>query len=121
YDVIGPNLQSCLELVEHRDFAVTGRGAGDAFNFSRAIEEEVGSIDVVRRDNAFQRRLNHLGRRRRENVEIEDVAVDAGRENPVQKLNVILEPDALTGLVKMFPPYSAKLRIVQQQVSQFRA
>src|SRR6202035_611308 len=100
--------------------AVTRGGPNDRVDLARRFVVELRAENVIFRNDSFQRGVNHLNWRRRKNVEIEYISVEAGFENLVQQLNVTLEADALPYFVQMFLPHFVfELRIVEKKVGEF--
>ncbi len=63
-DVIRADLRAGLQLIEDKDFAVTGVGASDGVDLARAGVEKFGAIDMVSRNDAFERRPDDFYRGR---------------------------------------------------------
>src|SRR4030095_8528219 len=118
YDAVGTDLKSLLQFVEHRDLAVARRNADDGFDLAglRMIVE-ARADDVIRRDDAFERRLNHLFRRRRDDVKRKVITFDPLAQYFRQQTDVLLEPDTLTSFDQMLFANAAEFGIVQQQIS----
>src|SRR5205823_11090229 len=74
-----------------------------------------------RRHDAIERGLDDLLRRSGDHMEIELVAVREGFERFRKKLYVAFQTDQFAGFEQMFASNTAKLRIMQNQVRQFRA
>lgn len=78
--------------------------------------------DMIFRNNAFQRGVNHLHWRCRKDVEIENISLNSAFENLVQQLNVAFEANALSYFIQMFlAHFIFKFRVVQQEVGEFRS
>ena len=76
---------------------------------------------MLGRDDAFERRLDHLPRRGRDHEEREPVAVDAALEELDQRRNVAAQPDPPAGLLEVLAADAAELGIVADQVGQLPA
>src|ERR1700730_16443003 len=109
-----------MQLINHRDLAVTGRDADDRINLaSRLVVAKLRAENVIRRNDVFERRLDHFFRRGRNDIEGEAVVVKALLEEPRQLLNVLLEADSFAHLDQVLFTNTTVFRVVQKQVSQF--
>src|SRR5690348_3087685 len=75
-------------------------------------------MNVIRGNDSFERRLNHLFRSRRDNVEGECITVQISQKLRKQR-DVLLQPDLLANCGKIFFANPPKFRVVQQQVREF--
>ncbi len=57
-DVVRADLGTGLELVENKNFSVTRGGASDGLNLAAAFVLEFRSVNVVRRNDPLERRLD---------------------------------------------------------------
>src|ERR1035437_7994321 len=85
-----------LQLVEMCDLAVTGRGTSDRFNLAVCVVLELGSKDVIRRNNTRQCRLDDLHGGSGEYEEIEMVSIDTVVENLVKHLDVLFKRNSFS-------------------------
>src|SRR5262249_9180614 len=85
------------------------------------VVAEPRTEDVLRRNDAFERRLNDLLRCGRDDVEVELVALRQALQRAGKQSYVMLQPDALSGLDKMLAADTAKVRIMQNQIAELRA
>src|SRR6266446_2104572 len=109
-----------MQLINHRNFSVAGRNPDDRIYLaSGLVVAELRPENVIRGDEAFERRLDHFFRRGRNDIEREVVVVKALLEGPRQFLNVLLEADPFTHLDQVLFADTTIFRVVQQQVSQF--
>src|SRR5579872_4355905 len=115
HDVVRPDLLLGLQLVESRYFTVAGSGASDRFNLAALVVEKFGSVDVSRRNDSLQGRLNDLHRRGRENIKIEVITINATLKNFIKQRDVCLQTNRFTRLDQVFLANSIlKLGIMQQ-------
>lgn len=109
-----------LQLIQHRNFTVSGGGANNRLNLALAVVAELRSKNVVARNNSFKRRFNHFNRGGRQHIKIKVVTVDAFIQDFVKQCDILLQADTLAHLVQMlFTHTGLELRVVQKQVSQF--
>src|SRR5262245_5859708 len=118
-DTVGTDLKSRLQFIERRDLAVARRNADDGFDLAglRMIME-ARAEDVVRRYDVFQRRLDHLFRRRRNDEKRKVITFDSIAQYFRQQMDVLLEPDSLTGFDQMLFANAAEFGVVQQQIGE---
>src|SRR6266571_9191522 len=120
-NLIGPNLQLGLQIIEHGYFAISSRGTNHALNPTFRVVAELCSVNVVGGKHSFQRRLNYLHRSRRQNIKVELVAFDSTLKNFGEKLDVLLQANNLSDLIEMFAAHTAaKFRIMKQQIGKLR-
>src|SRR3989475_2851636 len=120
-NLIGPNLQLGLQIIEHGYFAISSRGTNHALNPTFRVVAELCSVNVVGGKHSFQRRLNYLHRSRRQNIKVELVAFDSTLKNFGEKLDVFLQANNLSDLIEMFAAHAAaKFRIMKQQIGKLR-
>ena len=113
--------QLCAQLFEDGHLAVAGGDPQDGFDLAcRVVIAEARAEDVVRRYDAFERRLDDLFGRRRDDVEGEAVAVQIV-EQLHQQANILLQADLFAGFHQVMFPDAAILRVVQDQVGQLAA
>src|SRR6202163_112541 len=106
-----------MQLINHRNLSVSGRDPNDRVNLaSGLVVAELCSENVIRGNDVFERRLDHLFWRRRNYIEGEVVAVKAVLEEPRQLMNVLLEADSFAHLDQVLFTNTTVLRVVQQQV-----
>src|SRR6266540_5102714 len=109
-----------MQLINHLDLSVTGRDPNDRTNLaSGLVVAKLRAENVIRRNNVFERRLDHFFWRGRNDIEGEAVVVKALLEEPQHLLNVLLETDSFAHLYQVLFTDTTVLRVVQQQVSQF--
>src|SRR5262245_35942813 len=120
YDAVGTDLKALLQFVEHRDLAVARRNADDGFDLAglRMIEE-ARADDVIRRHDVFERRLDHLFWRRRDDVKRKLITFDSVVQYFGQQSDVLFEPDSLTGFDQMLFADATEFGVVQQQIGEF--
>src|SRR5207245_5464925 len=82
---------------------------------------ETCTENMIRRHDALERRFNDLLRRGGDDVEMELVAFSEIVERPRKQRNVVLQANALARFDEMFPAHFSKIRIVQNQIAEFRA
>src|SRR6185437_10078263 len=70
-NVIRPNLQRSLQLVKHSNLAIASGRADQGIDFAGTLVAEISPVDMIRGDNTFERRLNHLRGRSGQNIKIE--------------------------------------------------
>src|ERR1700728_637180 len=70
-DVVGTHYMLYQQLLQHCYFAITRSGADDGIDLAGSFVEELGAENMILWDDPFQRGINHLDGRGRENVEIE--------------------------------------------------
>src|SRR5437867_8644418 len=109
-------------MVEHGYFAVSSGNLGDGVDFTAGVIEELGSVDVVRRNDSFQSGLNHFHRRGRGHVKIEAIAIDAVTEKLVKQVDILLQANAFVDFKQVLTAHtSAEFGIVKQKIRQFPA
>src|SRR5260221_1464088 len=115
------DFERSLELLEYGDFPISGRHPADGLNLSRGrVEMKARAGNMILGNDAFQRRLDDLLRRRRNHVKRELITLDVVeqlREQP----DIRLEPNLLTNLYQVFLSNAAVLRVMQQQIRQLPA
>ena len=119
---IRTDAEPLFELFDDSDLAVPGRDAGNRSHLAGVIVElELGAEDVIGRDDAGERRLNHLARCRRNHEEREPVAVDALREHVDERGDVAAQPDPAPCLFEVLAAHAAKLRVVADEICELAA
>src|ERR1022692_2366178 len=109
------------QLLEDSDLAVARSGPDDSVDLTGRLVEKLGAVNMILRDDVFQRRINHLDGSGGENVEVEEVAIHAGFEDLVKQFDVPFEADALAYLVEMFfADLGFELRVVEQEIGELR-
>src|SRR5260370_33336096 len=120
--VVCRNAKLFFELLQPRDFSITGRGPHQAFDLTRSFVPELGAKDMVLRHDPLQRILNRLQRRRREHIKIKVESVNPLVEYLVNLLDIVLEANALPHLEQVVAPDArTELRIMQEKISQLGA
>src|SRR5262245_14629266 len=77
---------------------------------------EARAEDVIGRYDVFERRLDHLFRRRRDNVKRKVITFDPLAQYFRQQPDVLLEPDSLTGFDQMLFANATEFGVMQQQI-----
>src|SRR5207253_6280779 len=120
--VVCRNAAMSFELLQPRNFSITGRGPHQALDLTRGFVLELSAKDMILRHDPLQRRLDHLQRCRREHVKIKVESVNPLVEYLVNLLDVVLEANALAHLEQVVAPDArTELRIVQKKISQLGA
>ncbi len=120
-DVVRPDLQLRLQLVEGRYFSVAGGGAHQAFDLARGVVNKFGAVNVVTGNDPLESGLNHFHRGGGDYVEIEVIAIHSVLEHLVKQFDIFFQADVLADFVEMLLPHLlAELGIMQKQVRQFR-
>ena len=110
------------ELLEHRNFTPACGGANDGVDFAGDfIVAEARAEDVVRRNDAFKRRLDDFLRRGGDHVEMKFVAFGKIIERPGKKRDVVLQADAFSGFDEVLTSHLAEIRIVENEIAELRA
>src|SRR5262245_54717714 len=118
-DAVGTDLKSRLQFVERRDLAVARRNADDGFDLAGLrMKAEPRAEDVIGRHDVFERRLDHLFGRRRDDVKRKVMAFDPVTQYFRQQTDVLLEPDSFPGFEQMLLANPAEFGIVQQQIGE---
>src|ERR1700730_519475 len=109
-----------MKLINHRDLSVTGRHPDYRINLAGGlVVAELRPENMIRRNDVFERRLDHFFRRSRNDIEGEAVVVKPLLEEPQQLLYVLLEADSFAHLDQVLFTDTTVFGVVQQQVSQF--
>src|SRR5260370_36585531 len=114
-NTIWTNLQFFLQLYDAGYFSVASRDAKNGLDFAGGTVFKLRAKNVIRGHNTFQRRLHNLSGRSRENVKIEMIARYALIQNPVKKMELFFQRNALARLDQVLTANMAELRIVQQK------
>src|SRR5258708_6569194 len=86
-----------MQLINHRNLAVTSRDPDNRVNLAAGlVVAELRPENVIRRNNVFERRLNHFFWRGRNYIEGEAVAIEALFEELRQFPNVLLEANSFS-------------------------
>src|SRR5882724_9846926 len=121
-DLVVTDPEARPKFLQHGDLPPSGGRPNDGIHFAGSfVVAEARAKDVVRRNDALERRLDDLLRRGGDYVEMKLVAVSEIFERARKKRNVVLQADALTGIYKMLAAYPTKFRVVQDEVAEFRA
>src|SRR5579864_1882210 len=113
-------LQFLPQFLEHGDLAVTRGNANDRLNFAgRRIVLELRTVNVILGNDTFKRRLDDFLGRSRNNVESEMISIQAV-EQLREQANVLLQPDSFSGFDQVLLAHAAIIRVMQQQIGQFR-
>src|SRR5437899_10495757 len=96
------------KLFEHGNLAPDREGANDGIHFPGLLVAEARAEDVIRRNDALERRLNNLLRRGGDYAEMEFVAIREILERAGEERYVVLQADALAGLEGMVSPDAAE-------------
>ena len=114
--------QGGANLFERGDFPPARGGADDGLDLAgRFVEAESRADNVIGRHDAFQRRLDDLLWRRGDDVKREFVAVGKFFERAREKIDIVLQTDALARFDQMFAPHAAEIRVMKNQVREFGA
>ena len=106
-----------FQLLDDGDLAVAGRHSLDRAHFAGVVVVlELGAEDVVRSDDAGERGLYDLARRRRDDEEREPMPVDAACEQVHERRQVAPQPHATSRLLEVLAPDAAELRVVANQI-----
>src|SRR5258708_27932791 len=109
-------------FLEYRDFAPARRSADDGFHFSVAwFVIKLCAMNIFRRHNAFERRLDNFLRCGGNHMEIRFISVRESVQSLREQLYVMLQTNQFAGFNQMFAPNAAKFRIMQNQVGKLRA
>ena len=110
------------KFFEHGDFAPSGGGAHDGFDFAGGlVVAEARAEDVIGRNDAFERRLDDFLRRGGDDVEMKFVTLRQIVEDAREKCDVVFQADALAGLNEMIAADAAEIRVVENQIAKLRA
>src|SRR5258707_3598887 len=110
------------QVIEDRNLAVTCRDTIDRPHFTRPwIEVKLGSKDVVRGQDAVERRNNDFFRRGGNHEEGKAVARQAPLQKIDQRRDLAFEPDPPSRLDQVLAAHAAKLRVVANEVGKFSA
>jgi len=109
------------KLFEHGNLAPACGGANDGIDFPGLLVAEARAEDVIRRNDALERRLNNLLRRGGDYVEMEFIAIREILERAGEERYVVLQADALAGLDEMLSPHAAEIRVMQNEIAQLGA
>src|SRR4029077_5798779 len=82
---------------------------------------EARAENVIRRHDSFERGLDDLLWRSGDNVEMELVALCEIVQGARKERHVMLQADALAGLDKVLAPDLAEVRVMENQIAEFRA
>src|SRR5579864_3120789 len=119
-DAIRTDLQIGLQTVQGRYLAIPGSHVLNGRNLARRVITELRPKNVIRGNNVLERRLDHFHRGSGNHVELKPMSRDSLVQDAVQEVDVLLQADALAHFPQVFGTHAVvKLRIVQQQVSQF--
>src|SRR5713226_2260396 len=109
-----------MQFIYHRNLSVTSRDSHNRVNFaSGLVVAELRPENVIRRNNVFERRLDHFFWRCRNYIEGEAVAVKALFEELRQLPNVLLEANSFAHLDKLLFANTTVFRFVKKQLSKF--
>src|SRR5439155_14330340 len=119
---VGSDLKVDFQLFQHCDFTVPGRRSQNAGNLAgRRFVAELRSENVLRRRNSFESGADHFPRSGRNHTKLEANTVPVSIEKFREQLYVVLQSDSPARFNKVLAPNTSKLRIMAQQVCQFRA
>ena len=108
------------QFFQDSDFAPAGRRSDDGFHFARGfVETESRTVDVLSRDDSFERRLNNLLGRRGNNVERYPEIVGETIERIREEFDVVFQADALPGLDQVLTTNPAEIGVMQDEVRKF--
>src|ERR1700693_2473575 len=109
------------KLLQNGHFAVASGNAFDGLNLAGGwVITETRSVNVIRGDNSFERRLDNFLRRRRNHVKREVMPVQIVQQ--ARKLaDGLLQANALSTFRQVVLSDPPEFGIVQQQVGQFAA
>src|SRR5580700_2601148 len=119
YDAVRPDFQRLQQMIDSSHLTVPRGYLQDALDLALGIPFKLRAMNMVRRNDALQRRADDLHRPRRDHVKIEVKSLDLVRQEFVQRIDIWLEPHPLARFVQMLLAHLAEFRIVQQQVRQF--
>ncbi len=120
-DVIGADAELFAQLFEHGDFPVARRSAHDGVDFAgRLVVTETRAVDVVQRNDSFERRFGDLLRRGGDHVKVEFEVLIERVERAREQLHVVFQAHFFAGLDQVFASDTAKIRVVQDQIRQLR-
>src|SRR6266850_3572451 len=109
-----------MQLINYRNLSVTSRDPDNRVNLAGGlVVAKLRPENVVRRNDVFERRLDHFFRRSGNHVEGEAIAIKALVEELRQLPNVLLEADSFAHFDQVLFADTTIFRVVQQQVSQF--
>ena len=112
--VANPHLRP--ELIENHNLSVSRREPDERVDFTRlGVIPETCSMNVIRGNDSFERRLNHLFGSRRDNVDGEFITVQISQKLRKQR-DVLLQPDLFANCGEVLLANPPKFRVVQQQV-----
>ena len=122
HDAVAWHAQRGSERVDRLDLAVPGSHAIDRGDLARLpVELQSRPDDVVWCDDAVERCMDDLLRRRRHHVEVEPMPVDSVLQQCRESSDVALQPDVSPYLEQVGPPHTAVLRVVPKQVRELGA
>src|SRR6266480_747884 len=121
-DLVVANADVRAEFLKHGDFAPAGGGANDGIHLDGGfVVAEARAEDVIRRNDAFERRLDDFLRRGGDHVEMEFVAFDEIIERARKEPDVVLQADAFAGFREVLAAHAAEIRVVENEIAELRA
>src|ERR1700686_1312568 len=119
---IGRVSKSALQLFDYCNLSVTGGYAADRSHFTRSrVEIQFGTVNVVRRHDASQRRRDDLAGCRGYHEERKAVPIDAPAQEVNQSRYRALESNTATRLDQVLVANATEFRIVADEIREFSA
>src|SRR5437588_8190615 len=116
-NLVVADAEARAQFLKHGDFAPACGSANDGGDFSRFVVAEARAENMIRRNDAFERRLNNLLRCRGDYVEMEFVAFAERVERASKQGHIVLQANALASLDQMLAPERPKIRVMQKEIA----